>query len=490
MSPRLTDLRGLPEDVQVPGYDRTTHGTGIVHLGLGAFHKAHQAVYTDDALGAEGGDWRIIGVSLRSTGPSEELMPQGGLYTVIERSVDGTHARVVGALDSAFALRQEPDAVEAALRDPATKIVSLTVTEKGYGIDRATGGVDRRHPAIAADLADPQNPQGVAGLLVRALGQRRTDGTPPFTVLCCDNLPENGRMLCGLLIDFARQVAPELSEHIAQEVAFPCTMVDRITPARGPATLDLAERLIGRRDEAAIEAEAFRQWIIEDDFPAGRPAWDAGGAIFVEDVRPYEEMKLRMLNGAHSMLAYTGFLLGHTFVRDVMNDPDLVPLIKRHIAAAAGTLPPVPGVDLDSYARDLSARFANPHLEHATYQIAMDGSEKLPQRVWAPACDARQKGLPLDAFAFATAAWIRYAFGRTEAGEAYDLRDPREAALRSALDGTDTAESALARLADLEHLMPEELGADAQWLRAVAVRLDTMMSRGMRSSVKRELQAS
>jgi fructuronate reductase len=488
MSPRLTALARLPEGVRRPDYEPAAHGAGIVHLGLGAFHKAHQAVYTDDALGERGGDWRITGVSLRSAEPAAALTPQNGLYTVIEKSAAGTDARVIGAIARALCLPTERQAVLDALADPATRIVSLTVTEKGYGIDRATGGIDRAHPAIAADLANPAEPQGVAGLLVQALGRRRAAGVPPFTVLSCDNLPENGHMLRALLIDFAREAAPGLAEHVADEVAFPCTMVDRITPASTEATLAEAERLTGFRDAAAVEAEAFRQWVIEDRFPTGRPAWEEGGAIFVGDVRPYEEMKLRMLNGAHSMLAYSGFLAGHAYVRDVMADPALVRLVERHLAAAARTLKPLKGVAFVDYARELAERFANPHLAHQTYQIAMDGTEKLPQRILGAARDAARAGQPLDAFAFATAAWMRYALGRSETGEAFELRDPRQAEIRAGLRGADGAGEIAARLHALPGLFPSELAGSADWTAAVTRRLATMLEDGMRAAIDREAE--
>ncbi|WP_226576427.1 mannitol dehydrogenase family protein [Acuticoccus sediminis] len=478
MSPRLATTDGLPETVARPRYDRDTHGVGIVHLGLGAFHKAHQAVATDDALAAAGGDWRIAGVSLRSTAPSEELTPQNGLYTLIERGRDGTRARVVGAIARALALRTDRQAVLDVLCAPETRIVSLTVTEKGYGVDRASGGVDLAHPAIQSDLAAPDAPQGVAGLLVWALGRRRAAGVAPFTVLCCDNLPENGHVLRGLLLDFAARAAPDLKDFIASEVAFPSTMVDRITPARGAETLALAEALTGRRDEAAVETETFTQWVIEDRFPTGRPAWEASGAIFVTDVRPYEDMKLRMLNGAHSMLAYSGFLAGHAHVRDVMRDEALVALIRRHLSAAAATLAPVPGVDLAGYAEDLIERFANPHLAHQTYQIAMDGSQKMPQRIFAPAVEAMRRGQSLEPFAFAAAAWLRYTLGRAEDGTAYDLRDPRAAAL--ATDRAD-AEGIVRHVEAIPGLIPPELTADAAWHGMVVAKLSRILQDGIRA---------
>lgn len=483
---RLACLEGVPECVALPGYVPSEHGTGIVHIGLGAFHKAHQAVYTDDALGAGGGDWRITGVSLRSPEPAAELTPQNGFYTVIERDAAGSRARVIGSVARALCLKTDAAAVMDALCDPATRIVSLTVTEKGYGIDRATGGVDPGHPAIAADLAAPEAPQGVAGLLVRALGLRRAAGVPPFTVLCCDNLPENGPLLRSLLVDFARRTAPDLAAHVVEEVAFPSTMVDRITPARTAETLALAQQMTGHTDAAAIACEAFRQWVIEDRFPTGRPAWEAGGAIFVEDVRPFEEMKLRMLNGAHSMLAYAGVLAGHRCVRDVMADAALARLVERHLDAAAATLDPLPGVDLGAYAKDLAARFANPHLEHETRQIAMDGSEKMPQRIFAPALVALRKGQPPNAFAFATAAWMRYTLGVSEQGEAYDLRDPKAAELAPPPDRSETAAEIHDRITGIPGLVPDGFADSDTWRQSVVSRLERILAQGIRDAIEGE----
>ncbi|MDP2740379.1 MAG: mannitol dehydrogenase family protein [Pseudorhodobacter sp.] len=484
--PRLASLVDLPDSVQRPRYDPADHGAGIVHIGLGAFHKSHQAVYTDDAIAAAGGDWRITGVSLRSSDAATALTPQNGLFTVIARDADATEARVIGSLAAAYCLVTDRDAVLAALVSPATRIVSITVTEKAYGIDRATGGVDPTHPAIAADLENPRHPVGVAGLLVHAIAARRAAGAPPLTVLCCDNLPENGPMLRGLVLDFARRTAPDLVGHIADDIGFPATMVDRITPAPGCYTLALAARMTGHSDLAAVETERFRQWVIEDDFRSGRPDWAAGGAIFTDDMRPYETMKLRMLNGAHSLIAYAGFLSGHAHVRDAMRDPALVVLVRRHLAAAAATLPPLEGVDFGTYAEDLVQRFANPHLAHETYQIAMDGTEKLPQRILAPAADALRRGQPLEPFAFATAAWMRYALGRRDDGTTYDLRDPRQDALAAALAGRDTASEIAGAFLGFGTLFPENLRRSSAWTTAVQDRLDTMLRHGMTQAVATE----
>lgn len=485
MTDRLSSTDDLPAEVTVPAYARKERRHGIVHIGLGAFHKAHQAVYTDDALAAGSDDWRIVGVSLRSTVPALELTPQDCLYTVIERSVEGTHARVVGSIASALSLQNERQKVLEALCAKSTRIVSLTVTEKGYGIDRRSGGIDTNHPVIAADLANPDTPESVAGLLVWALARRNTEGIPPFTILCCDNLPENGVLARSLLMDFARRTKPELVDHIAREVSFPSTMVDRITPARSDTTLKLAEDLIGKNDMAAVECEAFRQWVIEDDFPTGRPMWEAGGALFVPDVRPYEHMKLRMLNGTHSMLAYAGFLTGRKFVRDVMQDRALAMLVARHLRASAATLGPVPGIDLVAYAEDLSRRFANPHLAHETYQIAMDGSEKMPQRIFAPTVDAIRLGHPIEPFAFAAAVWLRYTTGRTDDGDSYALRDPLEDKLKPAPAEALSAEGIVARALGIPGLVPDVLARNDAWRCAVERDVAAMLNDGMAQTIRK-----
>lgn len=479
-------LDGLPESVRRPQYDRSRCGIGIVHIGVGAFHRAHQAVYTDDALNDSSGDWRILGVSLRSRDTAERLNAQDGLFSVTSRGVEGSETRVIGSLARAHDLGSGRAAIEDALTAASTRIVSLTITEKGYGIDRVSGGIDQTHPAIAHDLEQPQQPQSAAGLLLLALTKRRERGLSPFAVLCCDNLPRNGAMLRELLADLAAHIAPEMEAHIREEVSFPSTMVDRITPAPTPETKEKAAAALGCRDEAAVECESFRQWVIENAFPLGRPRWEVGGAIFTGDVRPYETMKLRMLNGAHSMLSYAGFLAGCDHVRDVMADAELSALVARHLAAAAATLAPLPGMDYNGYAESLAARFANPHIAHETSQIAMDGSEKLPQRIFAPAVEARKVGGSAEAFAFAVAAWMRYLLERKDDGSRYALSDPRAETLRAAVSGADTAEDITARLLSLSWLCPQALAADAAWAAAVSRRLETMLEKGMGAAIAQE----
>ncbi|MGB3501777.1 MAG: mannitol dehydrogenase family protein [Mesorhizobium sp.] len=484
---RLRASSTLPAGVARPSYDRAALGSGIVHLGTGAFHKAHQAVATDDALTASGGDWMITGVSLRSSDVADQLNPQDGLYTLLVRGPDGVAPRVIGSIRKVLVARQEPQAVMDALTAPETRIVSLTITEKGYGVDPKSGGLDAAHPSIAPDLANPRQPSGAVGIIVEALRQRREKGIAPFTVLTCDNLPHNGRLMQRLVTEFAQSLDPELAAHIAANVTFPSTMVDRITPASTPATYEDAARLTGHEDRAAVETEPFTQWVVEDNFVAGRPNWEAAGVIFATDVAPYEKMKLRMLNGAHSMLAYSGFLAGHQYVRDVMADQSLAKLVERHMTAAAATLDPVPGVDTGDYARELRLRFANPAIAHQTYQIAMDGTQKLPQRLVQPAIETLRAGRSLDAYAFAVAAWMRYCLGMTDRGETYALRDPREAEISALLsDSGRDAGSIVDRLMALPGQFPDELSASPEWRAAVQSRLETMLAEGMRAAIERE----
>ncbi|MBK1699141.1 mannitol dehydrogenase family protein [Rhodovibrio salinarum] len=491
MSPQLgeTTMGHAQATAVRPGYDPAAHGVGIVHIGCGAFHRAHQAVYTDDALARSGGDWRIIGVSLRSTEIVDALNAQSGLYTLITRGAGGTHSRIVASLAEARAASRDVAHVLAALVDPNIHLVTLTVTEKAYGIDRTAGDIDETHAAVAADLARPDAPTGVLGLLTEGLRRRRQAGIPPFTVLCCDNLPDNGHLLRTGVTAFARRIDPELADFIAQEVAFPCSMVDRITPAPTAQTRAEAERQTGLEDLAAVETEPFTQWVIEDRFPAGRPDWEAGGALFVDDVAPYERMKLRMLNGTHSMLAYAGFLAGCVYVRDVMADASLAALVKRHLAAAAATLEPLDGIDRARYAEQLAERFANPAIAHATYQIAMDGTEKLAQRIAAPAVAALEQGTPTRPFAFALAMWMRYCLGRSEAGETYDLRDPREASIAAAVaQAGDDGHALAAALFALRDVSPQRLAADAGFQAQVGEILNATMANGVRAVIDAEAQ--
>lgn len=482
---RLSVIDGIRGPVSLPGYVPEDHGVGIVHLGIGAFHRAHQALMTDAALAADGGDWRIVGVSLRSTDIAEALNPQNGLYTLIERGEEGTSARLIASIAKVIAA--DSVATLDALCDPSVRVVTLTVTEKGYGIDRQTRAPDTAHPAVAADLANPGRPVGVLGLLVAAIQRRRTEGHLPFTVLSCDNLPENGALLRDGVLGFARKTDAALADWIAEHIAFPSSMVDRITPASTAETLAEAERQTGCIDLAAVESEPFIQWVIEDHFPSGRPHWEAGGALFVADVAPYERMKLTMLNGSHSMLAYSGFLSGHRYVRDVMGDAALASLVSRHLRAAGAVLPTLPGIDAGDYAKALLQRFRNPAIAHETYQIAMDGTQKLPQRIFQPALAALERGGDMRPFAFATAMWMRYCLGRTDNGTGYALRDPREAEIGAVLaSANENAVAISGALHDLPGFIPTELSATPAWRAGIEEVLGVVLSEGVLTAIQQE----
>ncbi|RUM98194.1 mannitol dehydrogenase family protein [Pseudaminobacter arsenicus] len=484
---RLSATSRIGPAVTAPGYEPRSHATGIVHIGVGAFHKAHQAVYTDSALAAAGGDWRIIGVSLRSADVAAALNPQEGRYILITRDEAGDSAQLISSIDRVLVAPDDPQAVIEAIADPATKIVTLTVTEKGYGIDRASGGLDRSHAAVAHDLANPEKPVGVIGFLVAGLSARMERGIGGLTILCCDNLPENGHITARLVTEFAAQIDEKLATWISDEVRFPSSMVDRITPASTARTFEDAQRLSGYADEAAVETEPFTQWVIEDNFRAERPAWESAGALFVDDVAPYEQMKLRLLNGTHSMLAYAGYLAGHETISEAVRDTGLHALAERQMIAAATTLPPVPGIDLDAYRAQLLARFSNRAIRHLTYQIAMDGTEKLPQRILAPLAETVKLGGDGTPFCFAIAAWMRYCMGVSDKGETYALRDPREHLIAPRVEAAGRDPALLYdALSSLPGLFPPALAGNETVRACVVSLLASLLENGMAGAIAQQ----
>jgi fructuronate reductase len=427
-------LGTLPTAVSRPAYDRTALKPGIVHIGLGAFHRAHQAVFTQRALAANFGPWGIVAVNLRSPDPVDALKAQDGLYSVITRGVDGDSAEVVGVTVDQICAAQDGAAVLAYLANPDIRIVTLTVSEKAYGLDPSTGGLDIKHPAVVADIANPTAPSGAIGFLVEGLSRRRALGLAPFTVLCCDNLPSNGHVVKRLVLEMAERRDPELAQWIAAQGAFPCSMVDRIVPAATDETRARAKALLGVDDRLAIETEPFMQWIIEDDFVSGRPDWDVGGAVFTTSLEPYEKMKLRLLNGSHTLIAHLGILQGLDFVRDVMAVPEFVDKVRAHMRAVVETLDPVPGIEIETYINQLLSRFANPAIDHSNQQIAMDTSQKLPQRILAAALETLNAGKDAAQFAYVVALWIASIHKRG------DLNDPRREEILNAAKQVDKSD--------------------------------------------------
>lgn len=423
-SSRLSDatLGALPANIAVPAYDRAAITPGIVHLGVGAFHRAHQAVFVDDCLGRGETGWGIVAASLRSADTRDALGPQNNLYTYCERDGRGETLRVVGSIVEVLVAPENPALLLERLSDPRVRLVTLTVTEKGYLANLADRSLLRDHPDIAHDLANPQAPRSIYGFLLGAIQRRKAEGSVPLTLLSCDNLPSNGQVLSALLGEFAGLAAPELVAHIRDQISCPSSMVDRIVPATTAADREAVSGALGVEDAWPVVAEPYFRWVIEDRFPHGRPGLEASGAELVERVEPYEHMKLRMLNGAHTAIAATGQIAGLETVADVYADPRVRRFIDRYWRQVAPTLSP--DLSAEDYVEGLRSRFANPTLRHRTVQIASDASQKVPQRILAPLGELMDEGTEADAVLLALALWIRSCAARNEGGAAIVINDP------------------------------------------------------------------
>ena len=491
---RLSDatLAALPAAVRRPRYDRRALRAGIVHLGAGAFQRAHLAAATEAALLANGDlRWGITGVSLRSPDTRDALAPQDGLYTLALRDADAAGAareqlQVIGAMRRVLVAPEDPGAVLDAIAHPDTRIVSLTVTEKGYHHDPASGALRPDDADIRHDLANPAAPRGTLGFLVHGLQRRRQRGLGPLTLLSCDNLPANGRTLRGLVLAFAASVDPALQQWIAAACTFPNSMVDRIVPRTTDADRARVAASLGVEDAWPVVGEPFFEWVIEDRFAAGRPDWAAGGARFVEDAEPFERLKLRMVNGSHSALAYLGAMAGLRTVDRAVAEPALRRFVDTMMRAEiAPTLPPLPGLDLESWRAALLQRFANPALQHQTHQIAMDGSQKLPQRLLGTVRERQLANASIEHLALAVAAWIHYLRGQDETGAPYQIQDPLADELAQQLALADAASDETGRIGVFCRFAPVfgELGADAHFVQTVARHTRSLRERGVLATV-------
>lgn len=476
-------LNAVSSGVRVPDYDRRAVTPGIVHLGIGAFHRAHMAVYVDDLL-KDHPDWAIVGASLRRPDTKEALEPQDGLYTIAVRDAAGTHPRVIGSILKVLDANTQREDLLALMASPQIRIVSLTVTEKGYCHDPATGELDQRHPDIVHDLANPAAPKSAPGMLVEALARRQASGIAPFAVMSCDNLPSNGATVKRIVTRFAALRDAELGAYV-EDVAFPGTMVDRIVPSTTDADRADVTSLIGAEDAWPIMTEPFTQWVIEDHFPQGRPPFERAGAQLVTDVEPYERMKLRMLNGSHSTMAYLGYLSGYEYISDVMGDEDFVALVHGLMTEEAMPTLDMPGVDLGAYRDQLLERFRNPALKHRTWQIAMDGSQKLPQRLLGTIRDRLKAGQPFERLGLGVAGWMRYVMGIDDNGDEIDVRDPLAMRMLAiAADAGDDAEALYVGLTGLIEVFGADLPEDQTFGETVASHLDEMFEIGVRETVR------
>ena len=473
----------LPPTVKRPDYDLGPVTVGIVHLGIGAFHRAHQAAYTD-ALLSENPSWGICGVSLRSPETRDALQPQDGLYTLAVQDGEGSDLSVIGSVVELLCAPEDPEAVLRRMADPATRIVSLTITEKGYCHNPATGTLDEGHPDIVHDLANPARPRSAIGFIVEAISRRVSAGIAPFTLLSCDNLPGNGHVLKRIVTQFAELRDPALAA-VIRNVASPSTMVDRIVPATTDGDRSAVAAAMGFEDAWPIMTEPFRQWVIEEDFPLGRPAWEKAGALFVQDVSAFEFMKLRLLNGSHSTLAYLGYLAGAETVADAMSLPGMEALVEglmRH--EVSPTLPELPGFDLPAYRAELLQRFRNPALRHRTWQIAMDGSQKLPQRLLGSIRDRLHAEAGYDRLALGVAAWMRYARGLDEAGRPIDVRDPHAARIAGLAQGIDEPDRIVDAFLTMTDVFGTDLPASAPFRAALIKALDGLLRNGSAATLR------
>jgi fructuronate reductase len=483
----LAPLRDLPASIEKPAYDPRSIGVGIVHLGIGAFHRAQTAVYTDDALAVQRGAWGICGVSLRSAAVRDRLSPQDGLYTAVEKSPFGIRRRVIGSVREVLFLGDEREELHARLAAPETRIVSLTITEKGYCHDPATGQLNFSHPEIVHDLGDPWHPVSAVGLIVAALDARRRAHGKPFTVLCCDNLPHNGALLKGLVLSFAEASDATLAHWIRDHASFPSTMVDRIVPATTDADIAENDAALGVHDAAPVVHEPFRQWAIEDEFVAGRPAWEHAGAELVGDVAPFEAMKLRLLNASHSAFAYLGYLAGHEYIYQVAAQHDFVTFMRRLMRdEVAPSLKLPASFDVAAYQQALITRFANPALPHRTQQIAMDGSQKLPQRLLGTVRDNLAADRPIDLLTLAVAGWMRYAAGRDEAGREITVADPLAGEFARVAAAHHGDPHALARgFLSLRAIFGDDLPSEPRFAGKIADWLSSLFAEGAARTVAR-----
>lgn len=475
-------LDKLPAGVSVPSYDRSGLSAGIIHIGVGNFHRAHQAYYLDRLFetGADH-DWAIIGAGIKpfDAAMRDKLKAQDWLNTVVELDPTGLTARVTGAMIDFLEIGPAP--LIAALADPAIRIVSLTITEGGYFVDPMTGGFDAKHPDILHDAAHPGAPQTVFGILLAGLQQRRAAGVAPFTVMSCDNLPENGHVAGQAVRGLARLMSDDLGAWVTQNVAFPNGMVDCITPATTDLERQKVADLFGIEDAAPVVCEPFHQWVLEDKFPSGRPALETVGVEFVDDVTPYELMKLRILNGGHAAIAYPAGLLGIHFVHDAMADADiadwLMALERREVIP---TLSPIQGVDFGTYLNTAAMRFSNAAVADTIPRLCLDGSNRQPKFILATLRAALETGGPIEGLALELALWCRYCAATTQDGAPITVEDALAGQLEAAALAARAEPAAFLRL----EAVFGDLGENMRLVQAFSRQLDSLWTNGVRATLR------
>jgi mannitol 2-dehydrogenase len=473
----------------VPTYDRAALTAGILHFGLGNFHRAHQAVYLNELFqSGKGHDWAIVGASVRDADKpiQEKLKGQNWLTTVVEQEADHASATITGSMIDYIA-PGDTAAILARLRDPAIRIVSLTITEGGYYIDPASQTFDAAHPDIAHDAAHPEAPRTTFGLILAGLAYRRDNGIAPFTVMSCDNIPGNGHVTANAVAGLAERIDPALARWVRETVAFPNSMVDRITPATSQREREILARDFEIDDAWPVFCENFRQWVLEDHFPSGRPALETVGVQFVEDVAPYEHMKIRILNGGHATIAYPAGLLGIHFVHEAMEDEQIARfLAKVEAEDIIPIVPPVPDTDLDAYFALCARRFANPRIGDTNRRLAQDGSNRQPKFIIPSAADSLAAGRDALGLALVSALWCRYSFGTTEAGAVIEPNDPSWDRLKETAGRAKDDPRAWLAMRDIYG----DLGDNPRFAAAFARALDSLWTKGVRATLDSYLGGS
>jgi len=478
-------LPELEDRLPIPSYHRRAVRTGIVHFGVGGFHRSHQAMFIDRLLNLGGSqDWGICGIGVL---PSDShmhgvLKNQDGLYTLVLKGPGGTEdARVIGSITEYLYAPNDPAAVIRKLADPATRIVSLSITEGGYSINDTTGEFDPRTPDILHDLDPNTVPSSAFGLITAALAQRREHGAAPFTVMSCDNIQGNGNVARKALVSFAGLKDPKLADWISETVAFPNSMVDRITPVTTDIDRAAVTEAYGFSDAWPVIAEPFEQWVLEDKFPTGRPPLEDVGVQLVDDVEPYELMKLRLLNASHQVMSYLGYLAGHRYVNEVCTDPLFADFIVGFMASeATPTLRPVPGIDLDTYRNELIHRFSNPAVRDTLARQMVDGSERIPKFVLPVVREQLERGGPIDRAVLVIAAWARFLEGIDEQGLRIDITDRRLDELRAAVRADHAEPGSFLNLTAVFG----DLGRNARFAAAYRQAREALQRSGARAAVQ------
>jgi mannitol 2-dehydrogenase len=481
----LRNLNRFSHALATPGYDRDSLMPGILHIGVGNFHRAHQAVYLDDLFNRGiDFDWAIIGAGIRAhdSAMRDALREQDWLTTVVEMDPEGNRARVTGAMVEFLPVGNDGLKIVRALSDPSIRIASLTVTEGGYCIDPATGEFDPQHPEILYDTEHFERPKGVFGILLAALDARRENGVPPFTVMSCDNVPGNGQVARNAVTGLAEMVEPSLARYVREYVQFPDSMVDRITPATTDAQREILSRTFGLGDNWPVFCEPFRQWVMEDRFSTGRPRLEEVGATLVGDVKPFELMKIRILNGSHAAIAYPAALIGIHFVHDAMAHP----LIRAYLDKLAHEeiipmVPAVPGVSLPDYFAEVAQRFANPEVGDTIPRLCQDGSNRQPKFILASTFDRVTAGEPIAGLALESALWCRYCAGTADDGRSIEIDDVNADALqRAAAAARENPDAFLV----LDNIFDEAIARSPAFRKAFANALRSLWREGTEATLQ------